>query len=380
MAEISVIVPIFHGDKYIDNIISQIEMAADGCCQSIELLLINDDPDMTIMSKNSDEISIIVMNTDSNRGIHGARVRGLMNASGEYIVFLDQDDRISKSYFQNQVKQINDNDAVVCYLINGNRKVYSQEYNLENMLNLNYFLNSKNPIISPGQVLIKKQSIPDIWIHNLMTNNGADDWFLWLSMLAQECKFSINFSEDYEHVIHDNNCSWQEQRMAASENEMFEIFKRNDFLNTDELECLSVNIRERNYSRLIGLDKQAKMSFLYRHWIELYRRNDTLANILLRRRCNKVAIYGAGEIGHQIYLDLVNSDIEVLYFIDRGANLICEKIPVYLPSADLPNVNLIIISLISGESSAVDTIEEKISTSIPYITISELLRSDVCSD
>ena len=39
-----------------------------------------------------------------------------------------------------------------------------------------------NPIISTGQVLMRRASIPGVWMENIMETNCADDYLLWLCM------------------------------------------------------------------------------------------------------------------------------------------------------------------------------------------------------
>jgi len=89
MERISVIVPVFHGRKYIDSMIAQIEKCAVMCCggYSLELLFVNDDPDEPIGARASEKVEIKVIETDVNRGIHGARVRGLERCTGDYVLF-----------------------------------------------------------------------------------------------------------------------------------------------------------------------------------------------------------------------------------------------------------------------------------------------------
>ena len=90
--KISIIVPVFHGRKYIDSMIAQMEVCATACrgrC-TLELLFVNDDPDEAIGSLTSEKIKIRVMETNVNRGIHGARVYGLEQCTGDYVLFLDQ--------------------------------------------------------------------------------------------------------------------------------------------------------------------------------------------------------------------------------------------------------------------------------------------------
>lgn len=117
MKSISIIVPIYYGEKYITGIISQIELCKSYMKEAvyIELVFVNDSPDIPIyIKKKSELIEIVVINCDSNIGIHGARVKGLKYCHGEYVLYLDQDDRIHPEYFSSQLQEIGENEAVVC--------------------------------------------------------------------------------------------------------------------------------------------------------------------------------------------------------------------------------------------------------------------------
>ena len=97
---ISVVTPIYHGKQYINQMICQLEACARESMYSytLELLLVNDDPEEPLEQHVSDMIDIKVIQTDCNRGIHAARVLGLECSTGSYILFLDQDDLIQPDY------------------------------------------------------------------------------------------------------------------------------------------------------------------------------------------------------------------------------------------------------------------------------------------
>lgn len=86
MKNISIVVPIFHGRKYIESMIAQLEKCA-GVCEdkyALELIFVNDDPQVPIGEVSSNVMMVRVLETDENRGIHGARVRGVGYCTGEY--------------------------------------------------------------------------------------------------------------------------------------------------------------------------------------------------------------------------------------------------------------------------------------------------------
>lgn len=122
--DISIIIPIYKGKKYIKKQILQIEDSAREVKMNLELVLVNDFPEEPLdEGVSSDKIRIAVIQTDTNRGIQGARVTGLNSARGKYVLFLDQDDIISPDYFKSQLESIGDADVCVCdCIVNGKNR------------------------------------------------------------------------------------------------------------------------------------------------------------------------------------------------------------------------------------------------------------------
>ena len=183
--DVSVIVPIYHGIKYIEQMIKQIERAAEETGGEVELLFVNDDPKEPIPdSLFSDKIVIRIYNSECNRGIHGARVKGFSLSAGTYIVFLDQDDKIAPSYLKSQMDKLGDADAVVCQMADDNKVFYNENRRLKDCICKETMTQTGNFIVSPGQVLLKREAVPFFWTSNLLSYNGADDWFLWICMMC----------------------------------------------------------------------------------------------------------------------------------------------------------------------------------------------------
>lgn len=95
--KISVIVPVYNGEKYIEacleNVIAQ---SLDGW----EMILVNDgstDASRQIMKKYAESYNhFIIYVEQENRGLSEARNTGLQHAHGKYIAFLDGDDLLPK--------------------------------------------------------------------------------------------------------------------------------------------------------------------------------------------------------------------------------------------------------------------------------------------
>lgn len=356
MKSISIIVPIYYGEKYITGIISQIESCKSYMKEAvyIELVFVNDSPDIPIyIKKKSELIEIVVINCDSNIGIHGARVKGLKYCHGEYVLYLDQDDRIHPEYFSSQLQEIGENEAVVCAAVQAGKPFYTGNYILENMITKDFILKEWNPIISPGQVLLKKDAIPDIWIKNILKNNGADDWFLWLCMMSEGKNFSKNHEVLFEHVEHGTNASGNIMSMVQSEQEVLEIVQREHLFTEEEWRWLLKSYLYKNRLRTRELyNAKVKLDIL-NNWVYM---KEKFTQKLTEYGYKTAAIYGCGVLGNYIY-DEIKNIIHVKYFIDQKAKEIHKDIPVYMLKDDLKNVDCVIMTLAGETKDVVEQIQ-----------------------
>ena len=379
MENISVIVPIFHGIKYIDKMIAQLEKCMEKSRNrcAIELLLVNDDPSEQIGAFSSEKINVKVIETDRNRGIHGARVRGLNYCTGDYVLFLDQDDIICPDYFNSQLVYLNNKDAVVCKLLHEGRQYYDNRTPFEKVINREFMIGCRNPIISPGQVLLKKNRIPKMWTDIVLKNNGADDWLLWLCMFSEGSEFAQNPNLLFEHVVEGQNESVNIQHMENSENELYEIVAANGILTGQELENLHDTIKNVAAGRVGTLIKFRRMFFVYDSWLRLMEQDISISEYLLKRGIKSIAVYGDNQIGKRLYHALKKEGICVRYFIDMNAEYLEEEIPVYMPVAPLQNVDMVIISLVESIDSIRKTLSGLLGTKIYGITelIEEIEKS-----
>lgn len=94
MPLISVIVPVYNGQDFLENCINSI---LGQTYEKVEIILVNDgSTDQTQalcerLSAEHEKVSVITMD---DRGVSAARNAGLERAAGEYIAFVDADDRI----------------------------------------------------------------------------------------------------------------------------------------------------------------------------------------------------------------------------------------------------------------------------------------------
>jgi len=109
--KVSVIIPVYNADKYLRE---SIESILNQSFADFELLLINDgstDNSLEIMNSYSDK-RIRVLNNHANTGLATVRNRGIDEARGEYIAWLDADDASLPTRLEKQVRLLDANAAL----------------------------------------------------------------------------------------------------------------------------------------------------------------------------------------------------------------------------------------------------------------------------
>lgn len=373
MKKISVIVPIYHGKQYIESMIHQIETAAEMASAEaeVELIFSNDAPDEKLECYSSPVIKIVTLDTDLNRGIHGARVRGLEASSGEFVLFLDQDDKISKDYFKSQIVKIEKCDATVCDAIQRTSFVYAGAPMFEEVEIPDRMLKG-NCIISPGQVLLRKDAIPNIWTNTIMENNGADDWLLWLCMQAKGKVFKFNQDILFEHMEEGYNASLNYVKMQQSELEVYDIMFQSGMLSEQQLLCLKKTIDTLNTSRLKLLGKYGKFLCVMELWLKKENRGEGIVAFLKEKNIHTVAIYGFGYIGRLVQDVLINKGINVEYLLDQNAKFINADSPIYTLNDEIPKTEAVIVTMLGNEKKVLSAIREKMK--VPTWSLSEIIE------
>lgn len=364
---VSVITPLYRGKKYIPDLLNMINQNAyrlksNTEIRNIELILVNDDPEEQIIldKQNNISIQVKIIQLPNNLGVHGARIQGLRKAEGKYILFLDQDDYIEVTYLKSQLDYIGEYDAVICNGWYRNKRIiFKNRVQQEESVQKETYL-KKNTIISPGQILIKHTSIPDIWKNNMLKRNGTDDVLLWIAMMKKGAKFSINESLLYTHNENGENNSFNWNEMVASRLEMLEIIQKEQVLDGLDLE-----IYFETHKALI-------------HKYDLYSKIDSQLKGLskdsfIELRDRKIAIYGMGLYGMKLYDLLTKNEIEVLYGIDQNANEMQRKIKIFKANESLPTVDLIIVTAVFAFDEIKSLLEVQVDC--PIIRLDDFLEN-----
>ena len=99
---LSIIIPVYNGSRFIEQCFSSIDFNDP----EIEVIVVNDgskDNSKDILEAYREKFQFILVNND-NKGVSHSRNIGLDMASGNYILFLDIDDFVSRDFFDNKDK------------------------------------------------------------------------------------------------------------------------------------------------------------------------------------------------------------------------------------------------------------------------------------
>lgn len=282
MDSVSIIVPLYKGQKYVERIIEMISENARiafsaHVADQIELIFVNDYPgeDIILPEYDISLISIKLLQNAENTGIHGSRVKGLAVSSGKYVLFLDQDDTIKNTCIHSQFHALHCKKNAKMVIANG-----SIDYNTANkVIYPNRIMHSlakheyayaflDNRIISPGQCLIYREIIPEVWINNPLSLNGADDLFLWIVILSETDKKGIVLNREilYTHISTGENISQDLNGMYASVGEMTDILARTGKADEQLLkifEYKNAYLSGQKYDKKIGLLPKLLISVIY---------------------------------------------------------------------------------------------------------------------
>ena len=132
--KISVILPVFNVEKYLNKCIDSI---LNQTFKYFELIIINDgstDNSGTICNNYFKSDSRIKVINQENLGLSVARNKGIDLAKGKYITFIDSDDYIDSKYFEilYTIIEKNNADIVMCNKIDFKENESKEELNIKN--------------------------------------------------------------------------------------------------------------------------------------------------------------------------------------------------------------------------------------------------------
>lgn len=238
---ITVITSTYQGNTYLSGLLQMIQantlrLQSVYPQEQVEYLLINDSPWEALKLPDMEGLrfTLRTLNNPENYGIHKSRARGIREAAGEFITILDQDDEIADSFLLSQYEALGEADAVVCNGIKEfdthSKPIYKDHLKMRLINHKLFYLKAANQIVSPGQTMLRKSAIPEVWLDNPQAINGSDDLFLWLLMLQAGTRFARNPQSLYIHKQVGNNLSNSLEAMCKSDLEMCALLRQKQLL------------------------------------------------------------------------------------------------------------------------------------------------------
>lgn len=123
--KISVIIPVYNAEKYLDRCIDSI---INQTYKNIEIILVNDgskDNSLNICKKYQKLDKRIKLINKKNEGVSIARNKGIEIATGEYLYFCDADDYLDIHALEYYYKEIQNSDLIISdyYIVNENKNI-----------------------------------------------------------------------------------------------------------------------------------------------------------------------------------------------------------------------------------------------------------------
>ena len=231
---ISVVVPFYKGNRYINELLSNVDMAAtilrERCGTLMEVIIVNDSPEIPVLIDVVVGIPVKVVTNEKNLGIHGSRIHGIQEAKGQWIQLLDQDDLLVPENYPDQYEAVKEYDAVVgnAYYDRGEQTqlLYANRAVMSYYIQEKRFIEIRDLIASPGHCLIRKDALPAYWLEHPMYINGADDYYLWMLMFDAGANFALQEKPVYIHRNSvEGNLSFDLERMQKSNSEMCDLLQ-----------------------------------------------------------------------------------------------------------------------------------------------------------
>ncbi len=228
MPLISVIVPVHNGEKTIKNTIDSVLIQS---FTDFELIVVNDgSQDSTLAAINEIKDARIRVFSFPNSGVSVSRNRGLAEAKGEFISFLDADDLWTPDKLESQLKALQEKQqAAVAYSwsdwidesgqflrAGGHITVNGNAY--EKLLLRDFVESGSNP-------LIRRKALEEVGTFD-ESLAFAEDWDLWLRLAAR-----------YEYVA------------VPSPQILYRISPKSASFNVWKMEAGSLKVIERHFAQ-----------------------------------------------------------------------------------------------------------------------------------
>lgn len=140
----------------------------------------------------------------------------------------------------------------------------------------------------------------------------------------------------------------------------------------ENMKAILKEMRGKDIDRMLALSNKNLMQFqMMNQWVKVKQKRNNLSGYFKENGYNRIAIYGMGVAGETLLDELQETNIEVVYGIDRNAHMTYSKIDVLSPENVLPEVDAIVVSIVESFDSIVRNLRGKIDC--PIISLRDVV-------
>lgn len=223
---ISIIVPCYNAEKFVRFTLNSV---LEQTYENWECLLINDgskDQSLSILEEYAKRDHRFELFSQENKGLSATRNRGIENAKGDYVFFLDADDLLTESAILNLVSGLEENTDIITGIV--------VNVNGENLTKISQLQHPKE-----GSVLFKNEN-QEVLIRTMETG---------LAPVAQNRLFKRSFLDRNNlrfknGILHEDEL-WFFETFSQARNVKF-INQETYLYRTDNSESITKNVGDRN--------------------------------------------------------------------------------------------------------------------------------------
>jgi glycosyltransferase involved in cell wall biosynthesis len=222
--KVSIIIPVYNAEKYVERCI---EACVQQTHPNIEVIAVNDgskDKSQGILDKLSLKYPNVMVIHQNNEGVTRARVKGVENATGDYVCFSDADDYYSKNAIESllTIAQKEKADIVMgnCrYVTDGVqytlfRQVYRDYYSKTECFN--DFFQKKIKFSLWGKLFLKQAlNLNDLDVDYSITNNEDE---LMFAQIVEKVDVICGCQDElYNYYTHWDSAAHSKNKSVASD-------------------------------------------------------------------------------------------------------------------------------------------------------------------
>lgn len=323
---LSIIVPVYNVEKYLDQCIQSIILQE---YKNIEILLINDgstDESKSICEYyKSIDSRIIFIDKPKNEGLVRARKTGISIASGEYIGFVDSDDYVQKEMFSSMIDKAIQHDADI--VVSGHKELLNTSVidTMQNKISDGFY--SKNDIIKYiYPYMMYTGTFSDIGIFSYLWNKIFKKNIIYQNLLSINDNIAIG-----EDAACAYSCMIDANKIYILNNTLYMYRQRiGSMVKASEFNTREIN----NYTLLYNhLKNKFKNHILYSSLLNQLQYfilslitvrisiKDSIFGFTKIPANSKISIVGAGTFGQNLYRKILGiSNYTIIKWYDEYAD------------------------------------------------------------